>query len=89
MPRPVHVCNVNTAVDGAALVASLVQALQGVRPAPTPTVHFQRFLDHPESPGDPTVDEWLSDSDEFVRQCDVSQGERAVGLVDYLGGCAK
>ena len=43
----------------AALVASLVQALQGVRPAPAPTP-LQRLLGHPESPGDPTVDEWLT-----------------------------
>ena len=72
----------------AALLASLVQALQGVRPAPTPTP-LQGFLGHPESPGDPTVDEWLSDFDVFVRQCGVPEGERAVVLVDYLGGCAK
>ena len=25
----------------------------------------------------------------FVRQCGVPEGERAVVLVDYLGGCAK
>ena len=72
----------------AALLVSLVQALQGVRPAPAPTP-LQRFLGHPESPGDPTVDEWLSDFDVFVRQCGVPEGERAVVLVDYLGGCAK
>ena len=69
-----------------ALLASLVQALQGVRPAPTP---LQRFLGHPESLGDPTVDEWLADFDVFVRRCGVPEGERAVVLVDYLGGCAK
>ena len=39
----------------AALVASLVQALQGVCSAPAPTP-LQRFLGHPESPGDPTID---------------------------------
>ena len=74
----------------AAFLASLVQALQGVRraPAPTPTP-LQCFLGHPESPGDPTVDEWLADFDVFVRQCGVPEGERAVVLVDYLGGCAK
>ena len=70
------------------MLASLVQALEGVRPAPTPTP-LQRFLGHPESPGDPTVDEWLADFDVFVRQCGVPEGERAVVLVDYLGGCAK
>ena len=35
------------------------------------------------------VPEWLSDVDVFVRQCGVPAGERAVVLVDYLGGCAK
>ena len=73
----------------AALLASLVQALQGMRPVPAATVHFQRFLGHPESPGDPTVDEWLVDFDVFVRLCGVPEGERAAVLVDYLGGCAK
>ena len=72
----------------AALIASLVQALQGMRPAPTPTP-LQCFLGHPESPGDPTVDEWLADFAVFVRQCGLPEGERAVVLVDYLGGCAK
>ena len=70
------------------MLASLVQVLKEVRPAPTPTP-LQRFLGHPESPGDPTVDEWLADFDVFVRQCGVPEGERAVVLVDYLGGCAK
>ena len=54
----------------AALIASLVQALQGVRPAPAP-IPLQRFSGDPESPGDPTVDEWLSDFDVSVRQCGV------------------
>ena len=73
----------------AALVASLVQALQGVRPAPAPTP-LQRFLGHPESPGDPTIDEWLLDLDVFVRQCGVPEGERAYQvLIDYLGGRAR
>ena len=69
----------------AALVVSFVQALQGVRPAPAPTP-LQRFLGHPESPGDPTIDEWLLDFDVFVRQCGVPEGERTcLMLIDYLG----
>ena len=59
------------------------------RPRPHSTVSLPRFVGHPESPGDPTIDEWLSDFDVFVRQCGVPEGERAVVLVDYLGGCAK
>ena len=73
----------------AALVETLVKALQGVRHAPTPTVSLPRFFGRPESPGDPTIDEWLYDFDVFVRQCGVPAGEPAVVLVDYLGGCAK
>ena len=47
-------------------------------------------MDHNyESPSDPTIDEWLSDCDVFVRQSGVPEGERALVLVDYLGGCAK
>ena len=42
-----------------------------------------------ESPSNPTIDEWLSDFDVFVRQCGVLEGERVVLLFDYLGGCAK
>ena len=72
-----------------ALVETLMKALQGVGHAPTLTVSLPRFLGRPESPGDPTIDEWLSDFDVFVRQCGVPAGERAVVLADYLSGCAK
>ena len=73
----------------AALVANLVQALQGVRPAPAPTT-LQRFLGHPESPGDPTIDEWLFDLEAFVRQCGVPEGKRAcLVLIAHLGGRAR
>ena len=72
-----------------ALVETLMKALQGVGHAPTLTVRLPRFLGRPESLGDPTIDEWLSDFDVFLRQCGVPAGERAVVLVDYLGGCAK
>ena len=72
-----------------ALVETLTKALQGVGHAPTLTVSLPRFLGRPESPGHPTIDEWLSDFDVFARQCGVPARERAVVLVDYLGGCAK
>ena len=54
-----------------ALVATLMKALQGVGHATTLTVSLARFLGRPVSPGDPTIDEWLSDFDVFVRQCGV------------------
>ena len=72
-----------------ALVETLMKALQGVGYAPTLTVSLPRFLGRPESPGDPTIVEGLSDFDFFVRQCGVPAGERAVVLVGYLGGYAK
>ena len=72
-----------------ALVETLMKALQGVGYAPTLTVSLPHFLGRPESPGDPTIDEGLSDFDVFVRQCGVPAGERAVVLVGYLGGYAK
>ena len=73
----------------AALVETLVKALQGVRHAPAPTVSLPRFLGRPESPGHPTIDEWLTDFDVFVRQCGVPEAERAMALIDNLGGCAR
>ena len=64
-----------------ALLASLVlQALQKLRPAPAPTP-LQRFLGHPESPGDPTIDEWLLDLDVFVRQW-CAGGGASVSCID-------
>ena len=56
---------------------------------PPPFVSMPRFLGHPELPSDPTIDQWLADFDVFVRKCGVPEGERAVVLVDYIGGCAK
>ena len=72
----------------AALVETLVKALREVGHAPTVST-LPRFLGRPDSPGDPTIDEWLSSFDLYVRQCGVAEGDRAVLLVDYLGGCAK
>ena len=70
------------------LVETLINALQEIGHAPAPIISLPRFIGRPQSPGDPTIDEWLSDFDGFMRQCGVSEGERAVVLVDYLGGCA-
>ena len=71
-----------------ALVETLIKALQGVGQAPTPTISLPRFFGRPQSPCDPTIDEWLMNFDMFVRQCGVPEGERSVLLVYYLGGCA-
>ena len=74
-----------------ALVETLMKVLQGVchAPTPTPTISLPHFLSRPQSPSDPTINQWLADFDVFVRQCCVSKEERAVMFVDYLGGCAK
>ena len=63
------------------LVETLMKALQGVGHAhtSTPPLACPVFLGRPESPGDQTSDEWLSDFDVFVRLCVVSEGERVVG----------
>ena len=54
------------------------------------SISLPRFFGRPQSPSDPTIDEWLADFDVLVRQCSVSEGEkRAVVLIDYLGGDAK
>ena len=80
------------AMSHQALVETLIKALQGVgqAPAPTPAISLPRFFGRPQSPRDPTIDEWLADFDVLVRECSVSEGEkRAVVLIDYLDGDAK
>ena len=59
-----------------ALIQTTMKALQGVRHAPPPpTVRLLRFFGLPELPGDPTVDEWLSDFDVCVRDSLVCRRE--------------
>ena len=87
MPSAIEMSHLFTQAN-AALVETLVKALQGVRHAPAPTVSLPRFFGRPESPGVLTIDEWLSEFDVLVRQCGVPEGKRALVLVDYLGGCA-
>ena len=48
-----------------------------------------KCLDCPQSPSDPTIDQWLAEFDVFVRQCGVAEEERTVVLVDYLDGYVK
>ena len=61
----------------AAFVETLVKALREVGHAPTVST-LPRFLGRPDSPGDPTIDEWLSSFDLYVRQCGVAEGDRSV-----------
>ena len=58
------------AMSHLALVDTLINALQEVGP----TISLPRFFGRPQSPSDPTIDEWLADFDVLVRQCSVSEG---------------
>ena len=40
---------------------TLAHALQGLRPAPVPTIKLGRFVDHSQRSGDPTLTDWLDD----------------------------
>ena len=62
------------AMSHLALVDTLIKALQEVGQVPTPTIILPRFFGRPQSPSDPTIDEWLADFDVLVRQCSVSEG---------------
>ena len=72
-----------------ALAEMLARALQGLRPAPIPTIQLGRFMGHPQRAGDPTLADWLDDFCVYARQMAVSEDDRAVILLDHLGGCAK
>ena len=72
-----------------ALAEMLARALQELRPAPIPTIKLGRLLGHPQRTGDPTLADWLDDFCVDARQMGVSEDDRAVILLDHLGGCAK
>ena len=72
-----------------ALAEMLARALQGLRPAPIPTIKLGRFMGHPQRAGDPTLADWLDDVCVYARQMALSEDDRAVILLDHLGGCAK
>ena len=46
-------------------------------------------MGHPMTAGDPTLVEWLDQFDVYARQTEVSGVDRAVVLLDHLGGCAR
>ena len=71
------------------LAETLAHALQGLRPAPVPTIKLGRFMGHPQISGDPTLADWLDDLFIYARQLVVSGDDRTVVLLDHLGGCAK
>ena len=77
------------AQSNVALTETLAHALQGLRPAPVPTIKPGRFTGHPQRSGDPTLADWLDDFNVYARQMGVSENDRAVVMFDHLGGCAK
>ena len=77
------------AQSNVALAETFAHALQGLRPAPVPTIKLGRFTGHPQRSGGPTLADWLDDFCIYARQMGVSGDDRAVVLLDHLGGCAK
>ena len=77
------------AQSNVALAETLAHALQGLRPAPVPTIKLGRFMGYPQRSGDPTLADWLDDFFIYARQLGVSGDDRTVVLLDHLGGCAK
>ena len=77
------------AQSNAALAATLAGALQGLRSPHIPSLKLSRFMGHPKRGGDPTVAEWLQEFDVYARQTGVKDVDRAVALLDHLGGFAR
>ena len=77
------------AQSNAALAATLAGALQGLRSPHIASLKLSRFMGHPKRGGDPTVAEWLQEFDVYARQTGVKDVDRAVALLDHLGGCAR
>ena len=78
-----------TAQTNAALVATLVEALQGMRASLVPSLKLSMFTGYPKRVGDPTVAEWLLEFDMYARHTGVKDVDRAVALLDQLVGCAR
>ena len=77
------------AQSNAALVATLAEALQGIRAHFATSLKLCRFTGYPERDVDPTVAEWLHEFDMYARQTGVKDADRAVVLLYHLGGRAR
>ena len=77
------------AQSNAALVATLAEALQGMRAPLVPSLNLSRCEGYPKRVGDPTVAEWLHEFDMYARQTGVRDADRPVALLYHLGGCAR
>jgi len=72
-----------------ALAATLAGVLQQFRALLAPTIKLAKFMGHPVTAGDPTLVEWLDQFDVYARLEEVSDVDRAVVILDHLGGCAR
>ena len=72
-----------------ALAETLAGALQNLQFKRTPTVKLSRFCGHPGKPGDPNLNEWLSNIDTYARQLGLSEKEKVDVAIDHLGGPAR
>ena len=77
------------AQSNAALAATLAGVLQQFRAPPAPTIKLAKFMGYPMTAGDPTLIEWLDQFDVYVRHTGVSDVDKAVVIIDHLGGCAR
>ena len=77
------------AQSNAALAATLAGVLHQFRAPLAPTIKLAKFMGHPVTAGDPTLVEWLDQFDVYARQAEVSDVNKAVVLLDHLGGCAR
>ena len=77
------------AQSNAALVATLAEALQGMRASLVPSLKLSIFEGYPKRVGDPTVAEWIHEFDMYARQTGGKDADRPVALLYHLGGCVR
>ena len=77
------------AQSNAALTAKLAGVFHQFRARLAPTNKLAKFMGYPMTAGDPTLVEWLDQFDVYVRHTGVSDVDKAVLIIDHLGGCAR
>ena len=73
--------------SNAALVATVTGALQQFMAPPAPTVKLSKFMGYPQN--EPTILDWLDEFETFARQVGICNADRAVAVLDHLGGRAR
>ena len=77
------------AQSNAALVATVTGALQQFMAPPDHTVKLSKFMGYPQKGGEPTIADWLDEFETFARQVGICNADRAVAVLDHLGGRAR